>query len=293
MCIACKPALLAFVQGSLNRQSFVQGVAALAGTVAAAGVAGPALAATQDADTIFHGDAIYTMNAASPKAQALAVKGGKIVAVGSLDDVMRLRGSGTHVVDIGTQTLLPGFVEPHMHSMFAFFDNSLNLGPFENASMADVKVKIQAAVAAAKPGEWIAGQLFDPLITPGTFDASIGALDALAPVNPLFILEDNGHIAFANSKAFAAAGITKDTPNPPQGVYVRDASGNLTGQLNEAPSYEKFLPLLPQVTPAQYVANIVKLYEKAASTGCTSLHDMGVGMLNPQLDYSALVAAMK
>jgi predicted amidohydrolase YtcJ len=293
MCIACKPALLAFMRGSLNRQSFVQGVAALAGTVAAAGVAGRSLAAGPDADTIFHGRDIYTMNAASPRAQALAVKGGKIVAVGTLEAVMRHRGTGTQVIDIGKQTLLPGFVEPHMHSIYAFFDSALNLGPFENASMTDVKAKIQAAIAASKPGDWIVGQLFDPLIIPGTFDTSLSALDALAPLNPIFFLEDNGHIAFANSKALAAAGVTDSTPNPPQGTYVRDAAGKLTGQLNEPPAFDAFLPHLPRITPAQYVANVIKLYEKAASVGCTSLHDMGIGLLDPQLDYATVSAAMK
>jgi predicted amidohydrolase YtcJ len=294
MCIACKPALLGFMRSAINRRTFVEGMAILAaGTVVETATAGKAFASGPEADTIFHGGRIYTMNAAEPVAQAIAIKAGKIQAVGTSQSVMRYRGEGTKVVDIGTQTLLPGFVDPHMHYIYSFFDSALNLGPFVNTSMDEVKAKLQTAVAAAKPGEWIVGQLFDPLIVPGTFDTSLAGLDAIAPANPLFILEDNGHVGFVNSKAFDAAKITAATPNPPQGRYVRNAAGQLTGELNEAPAMQAFVPLLPVVTPAQYVQNVLNLFSTAASVGCTTLHDMGVGLLNPQLDYDTIKAAFK
>ncbi|QBR70839.1 twin-arginine translocation pathway signal protein [Beijerinckiaceae bacterium] len=295
MCLACRPGLLAFAKHGTARRGFLKGMIAAGALLAAkASAAEPAAApAGSHADLIMHGGKILTMNDAQPQVEAIAVSGGKIIGVGSLTEIMTLKGPKTQVIELGSRTLLPGFVEPHIHSTFAFFDSWLDLGPFVNRSMDEVKAKVMTAVASAKPGDWILGQLFDPLITQGTFDVSIKALDALAPNNPLVILEDNGHIAFVNSKAFAAAGITTKTPDPPHGRFLRDAAGNFTGEIQEPPALIRFAEAAPKITGAQYVANILKLFNLAASKGCTSVHDCGIGALSPESDLAAIKAVME
>jgi predicted amidohydrolase YtcJ len=294
MCLACRPGLLAFAKHGTARRGFLKGMMAAGALFAAkASAAEPAAsAASPYADLIMRGGKILTMDDSKPLVEAVAVAAGKIVGVGPVTEIMALQGPTTQVIELGSRTLLPGFVEPHMHFVFAFFDSWLDLGPFANGSMDEVKAKVTAAVASAKSGDWILGQLFDPLITPGAFDVSIKALDALAPKNPLVILEDNGHIAFVNSNAFAAAGVTSQTPDPPHGRFVRDAAGNFTGEIQEPPALSLFADKAPKITGEQYVANIHKLFDLAASKGCTTVHDCGIGLLSPEGDLAAIKAVM-
>lgn len=294
MCLACRPGLLAFAKHGTARRGFLKGMIAAGALLAAkASAAEPAASvAGPHADLIMRGGKMLTMNDAQPWVEAVAVSAGKIIRLGPLNEIMALKGPKTQVIELGSRTLLPGFVEPHIHFIFAFFDSWLDLGPFANRSMDEVKAKVTAAVASAKPGGWILGQLFDPLITPGSFDVSIKALDALAPNNPLLILEDNGHIAFVNSKAFAAAGITSQTPDPPHSRFMRDAAGNFTGEIQEPPALIRFAEAAPKITGEQYVANIHKLFNLAASKGCTTVHDCGIGALSPEGDLAAIKAVM-
>ena len=251
-----------------------------------------AFALDDAADTLFVNGTVITMNPAQPEAQAVAIRAGRILAVGSMNDVAKLKGEATRVVDLAGKTLLPGFVDPHMHFTFAFLDDWLDLGPFANRSMGEVKAKLMSAIAAAKPGDWIMGQLFDPTITAGEMDYSLNALDALTASLPVFILEANGHIAHVNSAAFKAAGISKDTPNPPHGRFIQDAQGNLTGEVQEAAAIGAFAGKAPHISGAQYLENVGRLFAMASSKGCTTLHDCGIGSIDPEGDLGVLKAAM-
>ncbi|WP_295436420.1 amidohydrolase [uncultured Thiodictyon sp.] len=293
MCIACQPGLVPFLErGAASRREFLR----LGGALAAmALLPGSVMAAGQDsgpADTLFINGTIMTMDDRHPRAEAVAVRGGRILAVGALKDLEHLKGPDTQLVDLAGKTLMPGFVEPHMHFTAAFFDQWLDLGPFVNQSMDEVKAKLTQAVAAAQPGEWVMGQLFDPTITAGQLDVSRPALDALSPTIPLFILEANAHVAFANSAAFAAAGVTKDTADPPHGGYLRDAAGNLTGEIHEPPAIVPFALKAPHISGEQYVTNVGKLFARAAAKGCTTVHDCGIGMIDPKGDLGVLQAAV-
>ena len=158
--------------------------------------------------------------------------------------------------------------------------------------MDEVRTKIMRALAAAKPGDWVMCQLLDPTITPGHFDVSLKALDALAPAIPLFILEANAHIGYANSAALKAAGISRDTQDPPHGKLIRDAEGNLTGEVHEPPAVDLFASKAPHISGEQYVENIGKLLAMASSKGCTTVHDCGVGMIDPLSDLGVLQMAL-
>ena len=169
------------------------------------------------------------MDKERPIAEAVAIQEGNIIAVGSLADLHAKVGANTKTVDLQGKTMLPGFFDPHMHFSFCYVDNWVDLGPFVHKNMDEVKQTLLNAVAAAKPGDWIMCQLLDFLITPGEFDVSKKGLDEISNVNPIFILESNGHIAHVNSLAFSESGITNETPDPDFGRFIRDENGELTG----------------------------------------------------------------
>lgn len=243
------------------------------------------------ADVIFRNGPIHTMVAGAAPAEALAVKAGRIVAVGDAGTVDGFRGPDTKIIDLAGAALLPGFVEPHMHASMAVMDDWLDLGPFANATLTDALERLRGAAQAAEPGEWLRGQLLDPALMPGP-PITRQLLDTLAPDNPVFVLESNGHIAYANSLALDLGGIGPQTPDPPQGRYVRRADGELTGRLEEGPAFRPVVATLPMPDGPQMASRVRALFERAATVGCTSLNDAGVGAGGPQ-DVDLLGAVMR
>lgn len=297
MCIVCNPGLFSFLkQGTQTRRQFFRTGTALASAAVLSTEAGvqPSQAASSEAgaNAIFHGGSIITMNEVQPNAEAVAVRAGRIVAVGSLEELKTWRSKGTEMIHLGGKTLLPGFVDPHMHCTFALLDGWLDLGPFVNSSLSEAKAKLVAALNKSKGGDWVMGQLFDPTITAGEWDVSVQALDALAPDKPVFILEANGHIAHVNSAALKAANVSRETPNPPHGLFVRDAHGELTGEIQESSAIAHFAAVAPHISGPEYIANVGRLFNMAASKGCTTLHDCGIGSIDAQADLAVLKAAM-
>jgi predicted amidohydrolase YtcJ len=221
------------------------------------------------------------MDRTKPRADAVAVRDGKILAVGSEAELESLRTARTKVIDLARGALLPGFTDPHMHTGFVAFDTWLDAGPFANASLENVVRKLKDAAGKAAPGEWVKAWQFDATITPGkvTFDKAL--LDAIAPANPLLLIESNGHIGHVNSRALAAAGVDRDTPDPPQGRFVRDANGEPTGELQETAAFLPFLAKTGMPTADEMAAAIERLFKTAASRGCTGLFDCSIGINGP------------
>ncbi|WP_308518050.1 amidohydrolase [uncultured Stenotrophomonas sp.] len=226
------------------------------------------------ADRIFHGGPIHTLGPKG-KVQAIAVRQGRILATGSREEVMLHRGRQTDVVDLHGRALLPGFIDPHMHSAMAMLSDWVDVTPFSTRTLAEALSKIGAAASASKPGEWVVAQGIDPSLMPGE-PITMKALDAVAADNPVFVLESNGHVAYSNSKGFAAAGVTDATPDPEQGRYDREG-GKLTGRMQESPAMKPFMAAMPVPDEDRYVALIQQLFSDAARAGCTGLHDAGIG----------------
>ncbi len=276
MCYACNSGLATLTSLMASRRSVLAGGAA-AFALPSLARAAPQNARQRGAEFLFLGGPIITMDPARPRAEAVAVADGKILAVGSLSDLEGLRTPYTKVVDLDGGALLPGLNDPHMHTVFVAFEDWIDVGSFASKDMAEVVAKLSEAAAKAAPNQWVRGWQLDPSITPGATTIDLALLDRIAPNNPLFLLESNGHIGYGNAKALEIAGVTRDTPDPPQARYIRDANGDLTGRLEEAASMAPFIMKMPMPDAQQTRAAIGRLFQKAASRGCTGLFDCSIG----------------
>ena len=240
--------------------------------------------ANGNADTIFYGGPIVTVNANNEEVQALAVQNGKIVAVGSKDAVTKeWQAANTKVIDLKGQTLMPGFVEPHVHIIVTSFLEGLGLNlsnfnlPYDTKETLIAKMK--AALKDVPAGGWLFGFGVDPSrTTPFMAELTADDLDKVSKDVPIFIVNESGHIGYVNHKAFEVAGVTNETPNPNDGgIYVKDAKGKLTGKLVEPPTYLPFMAKMPAPTEAQLFGAIEKTLKNFASTGVTTASEMSVG----------------
>lgn len=237
-----------------------------------------------NADTIFYGGPIVTVNAKNEEVQALAVQNGKIVAVGTKDAVTKeWQSSSTKVVDLKGQTLMPGFVEPHVHIIVTSVFEGLGLNLSNFTLPYDTKEtliqKMKAALKGVPAGGWLFGFGVDPSrTTPFMAELNADDLDKVSKDIPVFIVNQSGHIGYVNHKALELAGVTDKTPNPAGGgVFVKDAKGKLTGKLVEPPSYLPFMAKMPAPTEAQLLGAIQGTMNKIASTGVTTASEMSVG----------------
>jgi predicted amidohydrolase YtcJ len=237
-----------------------------------------------NADTIFYGGPVVTVNAKNEEVQAIAVQGGKIVALGTKDAITKdWQSKTTQVIDLNGQTLMPGFVEPHVHIMLtaAFEGLGLNLSnftlPYDTKETLIAKMK--AHLKTIPPGGWLFGFGVDPSRTsPFMAELTADDLDKVSTTVPIFLVNQSGHIGYVNNKAIELSGITNKTPNPPNGgIYVKDAQGKLTGKLVEPPSYLPFMAKMPVPTEAQLFGAIQQTMKRFAATGVTTASEMSVG----------------
>ena len=246
-------------------------------TVLCFGITGSARAQgliVEPADIIVIHARVYTENPKQPWAQAVAIHGAKIVAVGDDTTIQKIRGMGTKVINAGGKLVLPGFTDCHIH----FLDGSLSLGRvnLEGAKdVADIQKKLRQ-YAAEHPGEdWILGRgwnyaMFGPEALPRK-----KYLDEVFPNRPVFLEGYDGHTYWANSKALALAGIIGKTPNPPNGIIVRDAqTGEATGALKEAAQY-LVAKVVPKPTRADKLLALRAGMKWANENGLTRVHSAG------------------
>jgi predicted amidohydrolase YtcJ len=231
-------------------------------------------ASAQSADVIVHHARIYTVNAKQAWAEAVAMQGDKVVAVGTEAEVEKLRGPKTKMIDAGGNLVLPGFVDCHIH----FLDGSLSLGRvnLEGAKdVADIQQRLRE-YAGKHPGkDWILGRGWDYAMFGAAALPDKKYLDELFPDRPAYLEGYDGHTYWANSKALALAGITKDTPNPPNGVIVRDpATGEATGALKEA-AHGLVGKVVPVPTRAEKLAALRAGLKWANEHGLTRVHSAG------------------
>lgn len=227
------------------------------------------------ADLIFAGGPVLTVNADNQVAEALAVRDGVIVAVGSVADVMAHRSGRTVVIDLKGRALLPGFVGAHEHpTLSAVFSGAIDLSGFTHKTNESVWHTLRQAVARTPKGEWIYAGGLDAMLTPDLRIPSRSELDAIAPEHPVVLVSQTLHSFWANSKAFAAAGITRSTPDPGAGSYYeRDAQGELTGFVAETRAATPLLKVLK--SPWPLYGRYVDVLDGLLAGGFTSVASLG------------------
>ncbi len=252
-----------------------------------------------NADTIFYGGPILTVNAKNEQVQALAVQNGKIVAVGTKDAVTKeWQSNGTKVIDLQGQTLMPGFVEPHIHIIGTAMSEVLGLNlsnftlPYDTKETLLAKMKMH--LKTIPQGGWLFGFGVDPSrTTPFMAELTADDLDKVSTTVPIFIVNQSGHIGYVNHKALELAGVTDSTPNASGGgVYVKDAQGKLTGKLIEPPSFSPFMAKMPTPPTADLVRAIKQTTQMIAAAGVTTATEITVGFNSPLDGEVKLLQAM-
>jgi predicted amidohydrolase YtcJ len=224
-------------------------------------------------DLVLVNGKVWTGNAAQPWAEAVAVRDGKICAVGKTSDVRALAATGTKLVDCGGSLVLPGFIDSHTHFLAGGFAlKSIQLR--DAKSREEFAARIAAKAKELGPGRWVLNgdwdhQQFTPVELPRK-----DWIDAMTPDNPVCINRFDGHMILANSLALKLAGVTKDTPVPPGGEIVKDpATGEPTGILkDEAMSF--VYAKIPDPTLADNLEAAEASVRHAAENGVTSVNEM-------------------
>jgi predicted amidohydrolase YtcJ len=226
----------------------------------------------QTADMIVTNATIYTVDAAQPKALALAVKDGKFLAVG--DDVSEHRGPKTKVIDAGGSTIVPGLIDSHAH--MAGLGQSLEILNLRHAKSAHEIVEMVRAKAAETPkGQWILGRSWDHTRWPGQQFPNADQLSAVTPDHPVYLTRVDGHAGWANRKALEIAGVTAETKDPPGGKIHKAADGRPTGILIDR-AQGMVRSKVPSATPAQVKERLARAAQECARLGMTGVHDAGV-----------------
>jgi predicted amidohydrolase YtcJ len=202
---------------------------------------------------------------------ALAVANGKIIAVGSNQEIQKLKGPKTQVIDLGGHFVMPGFNDAHVHLGSGGFEK-LNVDLVGSKSLDDMKQRIAARVKTAGPGEWIVGRGWDHTLWAEQTTPTRADIDAVTGDHPAIFGRIDGHIAIANNAALKAAGITAQSPDPHGGKIDRDDKGGPTGILRETAMSAVF-DKVPPPTPAQRRRAAELALEDAAHWGITSAQD--------------------
>jgi predicted amidohydrolase YtcJ len=249
--------------------------------VIAATMAAPAVASIAPAETIYVGGDLLTMNDTAPRAQAMAVAGGRIVAVGSRAQVMRRRGPGTIIVDLNGHTLVPGFVDGHSHfSGVGFQANAANLLPPPDgpaSSIADIQAILRDWIAnspVVKATGVAIGFDYDDSQLQEQRSPTRADLDAVSTAVPIVLTHQSGHLGVYNSKALELAGINADTPDPSGGVIRRQADGRTPdGVLEETAHFAAIYKVLPKFTAEQGMAMVAAAQKVYLANGFTTVQE--------------------
>ncbi len=227
---------------------------------------------TGPASLLLMNGVIYTGDPAQPRAEAVAIRGERVVGVGSNQQIRAMAGPETRIVDLHGRFTMPGFNDAHVHLGEAGqLKLSIDLGGAR--WLAEFQQRIRAHLAELKPGEWIIGRGWDHTLWPEKRFPTRQDLDVVSREHPMIFTRVDGHVAVANSLALQRAGITKDTKDPPGGRIERDAAGEPTGMLKEDAAMDLVYDEVPTPTPARRRRGLELVLAEAARFGVTSVQD--------------------
>jgi predicted amidohydrolase YtcJ len=241
------------------------------------------------AGTVFVNANVHTLDAAQPRAQAIAARGGRIVAVGSTARVLRDWGREGEVVDLGGRTVLPGLIDAHAHLIMLgeFLRGRMDLS--DARSFDDIVQRVRRAAERAAPGQWIIGGRWDQTRWADVALPTHAALSAVSAQNPVWLRRVDGHAGLANALALRHGGLTRASSSPPGGEIVRDGSGEPTGLLIDR-AMELVEGSIGRET--EIGAAILAAQEVGLSTGLTGVHDAWVTPAEAE-EYERLARAGK
>ena len=226
------------------------------------------------ADLVFINGNVYTVDEKRPHAEAIAVKGDRIVYVGSNSDAKQFQDTNTRVVDLHGATVVPGMTDAHYH-FIGVGQREMNLNLEGITNLEDFLAKVKQRVDQAKPGEWVTGRgwietFWKPPVFPTRWD-----LDKISPNNPVILGRADGHGAVANSAALKIGGVTKDTKDPFGGQILRDKqTGEPTGMLlDNAQSFVR--SHVPDTTEADIEQAMILANNRSIQLGLTQIQDPG------------------
>jgi len=256
---------------TLGRAGAIAGVAAIAAACSGPSQAGPA-------DLILAGGPVITLDSESRVAEAVAVRGDRVVAVGTAAEMEALAGPGTERVDLAGRAVTPGLMDAHVH--FASGGASrlyrLDLSYPNVENIGDVQRLVAEQAERLEEGEWVRGGGWDEGKLAELRYIQASDLDAVAPEHPIWLSHTMGHYGVANSLALEMAGITADTPDPPGGTIDRDTDGNPTGVLKES-AQGLVSRLIPGIGPDQQREGIRSLADAFNAECMTGGKDPGIG----------------
>jgi len=224
------------------------------------------------ADLVIHNGKVWTVDTQQPQAEAIAIVGDRIAAVGSEAEIRRWVGPQTRIMDAGGKSVLPGFIDAHVH----FSTGGFEIGGVQlrdAATPEEFARRIGEHAKELPKGEWIQGGTWDHELWGGAPLPHHSWIDPLTPENPVFVSRYDGHMALANRVALALAGITRDTPTPAGGTIVKDENGEPTGLLKDA-AMQLVTRVIPAPTEEQLTRAIRAALAEARRFGVTGIHDI-------------------
>jgi predicted amidohydrolase YtcJ len=228
------------------------------------------------ADLILLHGKILTVDAKDSIAQAIAIRQGKIIAVGSDEQISKLGGPHAKVIDLQGKTATPGLIDTHAHLAGGGYEELYEVGLSDAATISDLVSRVQTAAEKLKPGEWLTGSGWDEGKLAERRYVLASDLDMAAPHNPVWLMHTTGHYGVANHEALRLAHISAESKDPPAGTIDRDAEGRPTGVLKEA-AMDPVLKLIPDPNPEQLRKGILHMVDTMHREGMTAVKDPDIG----------------
>jgi predicted amidohydrolase YtcJ len=245
---------------TISRRKFIYGAGALA----------LAPLTRLEPELILHNATIWTGNVRQPRAEATAISRGRFLAVGSNEDVLALASGAARKIDLGGRPVFPGFNDAHAHPCESGVELRRNV-PCDKSDIAAIQAALRERAQKTPAGQWVLGFLYDDGKTPRPLNRA--DLDAVSGDHPVIVRHRGGHIAFVNSFALKLAGITDQTPDPPQGRFGKDAQGHLNGFVADSAldGFDKLIADKPTRDDCREAAKLVS--KMFAGKGVTSTCD--------------------
>lgn len=235
----------------------------------------PAAASAQQADIIITNGRVYTSDAARPRAEALAIRGDRIVFVGSAHEAAMLRGASTRVYDVAGKTVIPGMIDAHGH-LTGLGSALRTVDLVGTRSLDEIVQKVSARAAQLPAGSWVIGRGWDQNDWADTRFPAHARLSSAVANHPVALTRVDGHALFANARAMQLAGITRETADPAGGRIIRDANGEATGVFVDN-AMSLIRRAIPPATTAETREGIRLAMQQMNRYGLTGMHDAGAG----------------